>query len=128
MKKELIGIIICTLLISVAVAPVINAFTNEINEVEEPPHPAEWPPYNEIIHKGFGIISNPKYYEGGWYTFWSFNCENVKGHMYNYDRDYYYWGHFTDNEVRYIIGDPWIVTKHFMYDPILPFHFYWIVE
>ena len=36
MKKETIGILICTLLISVAVAPVINASTGDINEVKEP--------------------------------------------------------------------------------------------
>jgi len=39
MKKELIGILICTLLLSVAVSPVINALTikkNEINIAKEP--------------------------------------------------------------------------------------------
>lgn len=35
MKKELIGVLICTLLISVAVAPVVNALTNEVNIVKE---------------------------------------------------------------------------------------------
>ena len=39
MKKEIIGILVCTLLASVAVAPVVNALTvesNEINIVKEP--------------------------------------------------------------------------------------------
>jgi len=41
MKKEIIGILICTLLISVAVAPVINALDNEINEVNNLREPTE---------------------------------------------------------------------------------------
>ena len=36
MKKEIIGILICTLLIATAVAPVINALDNEVDIVKEP--------------------------------------------------------------------------------------------
>jgi len=41
MKKETIGILICTLLISVAIAPAINALDNEINEVNNVKEPTE---------------------------------------------------------------------------------------
>ena len=58
MKKELIGILICMFLISVAVAPVINAFTNEIDETKEPPQPAEWPPCNKCIRRGVGFYDD----------------------------------------------------------------------
>ena len=128
MKKEIIGILICMLLIFVAVAPVINAFTNEINEVEEPPQPGEWPPDDEIIHNGFGRISNPERHLGGCSYCWSFNCIYVRcvlvdeyGGRYN--------RLFENGEVRYIEGDPIIITKHFMIDPLIPrLHFYLIVK
>ena len=127
MKKELIGIFICTLLIFVAVAPVINAFTNEINEVKEPPQSAEWPPFDELIKSGFGRISNPKRIAGDCCYYWSFNCIFVRCLLVD-ECGGRYTRLFKNNEVRYIAGDPTIITKHFMYDPILPFHFYWIVE
>ena len=141
MKKEIIGILVCMILIFVAVAPVVNALNNKINEVTEsnrivdnnvklnPPQPAEWPPYNEIIDSGFGRISNPKRVSGDCSYYWSFNCENVIGHIYDYENEYDYWDHFTNNEVRYIIGDPCIITDHFMIGPLIPhFHFYLIVD
>lgn len=41
------------------------------------PQPAVFPPYNERISCGFGVISNPKRVAGDCSYYWSFNCENV---------------------------------------------------
>jgi len=57
MKKETIGILICTLLISVAVAPVINALDNEINEVNIIKEPAFSSPASQDDAWG-GIIND----------------------------------------------------------------------
>jgi len=51
MKKELIGFLICTLLLSVAIAPVINALDNEINEV------------NIVKEPKFGLTDNDAWTE-----------------------------------------------------------------
>ena len=114
MKKELIGILICMLLISVAVAPTINASTNEINETKEPPQPAEWPPDDKCFGVGFGQIYNVKHECAGFQCWYSFNCKNVI--CSNYGESWFTWHHFTNGEVLYLYGAYiGIITDHFLF-------------
>jgi len=103
MKKELIGTIICILLISVAVAPVINAFTNEINEAKEPPQPAEWPPFSQCVEFGFGLYSNLTREFNGDEYYWSFTCEDVICCL-GICEEPKHWHHYTNGEKVYIYG------------------------
>ena len=115
MKKELIGILICTLLIFVAVAPVVNALTiekNEINEVSSesnhivnhfiklnPPQPEEGSP--DIVNFAFGLIDNLQYP----CPFWTFDCVNVRCRIWDYKDECYHWYHYTNSEELVIHKD-----------------------
>ena len=131
MKKELIGILICTFLISVAVAPAMNAINieeNEINEAEgqtetlsllnlpqlqvsesnrinsiklNPPQPAPWPPYSKCVGFGFGRLSNLTWEFNGDEYYWSFNCENAIVRLGIYGEEEN-WHHYTNGEKVYV--------------------------
>ncbi len=125
MKNKFIGILICTLLIFVAVAPVVNALTvekNEINEVSESNRIVNnniklntpWPSVRHLEVICFGLISNLKAH--GWV--YKLNCVNVLA--WGWVNDECYFSHYTNGEELYISGSyKGILTKHFMF-----VHFY----
>jgi len=104
---------------------VFNLIVNN-NIKLNPPQPAPWPPDDKIITRGFGVISNPERIMGEWYPVWVFNCENVRGRTCD-EYGHCLWHLFDGGKVRFITGDPAIMTDYFMYNPILH-HFFLIVK
>lgn len=86
MKKELIGLLICTLLITVAVAPGINALTINRFRANE----------SEPVNNG-GLIDNIKYRCRGPYLLEILLREHVFAVLFNNNNDEYIWVSFYVN-------------------------------
>jgi len=123
MKKEIIGILICTLLISVAVAPVVNALTIEKNEINEISESNLIVNYNIKLNtsqstSGFpfqiiyiGLISNKS---GGGGAYYKFKCVNVI--EFAWDDTACYFNHYTNGEKVWIpVWHSGILTNHFVF-------------